>query len=47
MAAQTAMYARVIGNLQRLAGVLLIDCGTGIGQPGVQAAILASISWWW
>ena len=32
----------MIGNLQRLAGVLLIDCGTGIGQPGVQAAILAS-----
>jgi MinD-like ATPase involved in chromosome partitioning or flagellar assembly len=40
--ADRAMYARVIGNLQRLAGVLLIDCGTGIGQPGVQAAILAS-----
>ena len=35
-------YARVIGNLQRLAGVLVIDCGTGVGQPGVQAAILAS-----
>jgi MinD-like ATPase involved in chromosome partitioning or flagellar assembly len=40
--ADRAMYARVIGNLQRLAGVLLIDCGTGLGQPGVQAAILAS-----
>jgi MinD-like ATPase involved in chromosome partitioning or flagellar assembly len=35
-------YARVIGNLQRLAGLLVIDCGTGLGQPGVQAAILAS-----
>lgn len=35
-------YARVIGHLQRLAGVLLIDCGTGLGQPGVQAAIMAS-----
>ena len=35
-------YARVIGNLQRLAGLLVIDCGTGVGQPGVQAAILAS-----
>lgn len=34
-------YARVIGNLQRLAGLLVIDCGTGLGQPGVQAAILA------
>ena len=40
--ADRAVYARVIGNLQRLAGVLLIDCGTGLGQPGVQAAILAS-----
>jgi MinD-like ATPase involved in chromosome partitioning or flagellar assembly len=40
--ADRAMYARVIGNLQRLAGVLVIDCGTGVGQPGVQAAILAS-----
>ena len=40
--ADRAMYARVIGNVQRLAGVLLIDCGTGLGQPGVQAAILAS-----
>jgi MinD-like ATPase involved in chromosome partitioning or flagellar assembly len=40
--ADRAMYARVIGNLQRLAGVLVIDCGTGLGQPGVQAAILAS-----
>lgn len=36
------IYARVIGNLQRLAGVLVIDCGTGLGQPGAQAAILAS-----
>jgi MinD-like ATPase involved in chromosome partitioning or flagellar assembly len=34
-------YARVIGNLQRLAAMLVIDCGTGLGQPGVQAAILA------
>ena len=40
--ADRAMYARVIGNLQRLAGVLVIDCGTGLGQPGVQAAVLAS-----
>jgi MinD-like ATPase involved in chromosome partitioning or flagellar assembly len=35
-------YARVIANLQRLAGVLVIDCGTGLGQPGVQAAVLAA-----
>ncbi|HTX07920.1 MAG TPA: EsaB/YukD family protein [Solirubrobacteraceae bacterium] len=39
--ADRATYARVIGNLQRLAGVLVMDCGTGLGQPGVQAAILA------
>jgi MinD-like ATPase involved in chromosome partitioning or flagellar assembly len=39
--ADRTVYARVIGNLQRLAGVLVIDCGTGLGQPGVQAAILA------
>ena len=36
-----AAYARVIGNLQRLAGVLVVDCGTGLAQPGVQAGILA------
>jgi MinD-like ATPase involved in chromosome partitioning or flagellar assembly len=35
-------YSRVIGTLQRLAGVLVVDCGTGLGQPGVQAAVLAS-----
>lgn len=35
-------YTRALGTLQRLAGVLLIDCGTGLGQPGVQAAIVAS-----
>ncbi|HTX32697.1 MAG TPA: EsaB/YukD family protein [Solirubrobacteraceae bacterium] len=40
--ADREMYSRVIGNLQRLAGVLVIDCGTGLGQPGAQAAILAS-----
>lgn len=40
--ADRSTYARVIGNLQRLAGVLVVDCGTGLGQPGVQAAILAS-----
>ncbi len=34
-------YARVLGNLQRLAGLLVVDCGTGLGQPGVQAAVLA------
>jgi MinD-like ATPase involved in chromosome partitioning or flagellar assembly len=39
--ADREVYARVIGSLQRLAGLLVIDCGTGIGQPGVQAAILA------
>jgi MinD-like ATPase involved in chromosome partitioning or flagellar assembly len=40
--ADREVYARVIGNLQRLAGLLVIDCGTGLGQPGAQAAILAS-----
>ncbi len=39
--ADRTTYSRVIGNLQRLADVLLIDCGTGLGQPGVQAAVLA------
>ena len=39
--ADRAVYTRVIGNLQRLAGVLVIDCGTGLGQDGVQAALLA------
>jgi MinD-like ATPase involved in chromosome partitioning or flagellar assembly len=37
-----SIYSRVIGTLQRLAGVLVVDCGTGLGQPGVQAAVLAS-----
>jgi len=36
-----ATYTRVLGNLQRLAGALVVDCGTGLGQPGVQAAVLA------
>lgn len=39
--ATRSVYTRVIGSLQRLADVLVIDCGTGLGQPGVQAAILA------
>jgi MinD-like ATPase involved in chromosome partitioning or flagellar assembly len=39
--ADRTTYSRVIGTLQRLAGVLVVDCGTGLGQPGVQAAILA------
>ncbi len=39
--ADRTTYSRVIGTLQRLAGVLVIDCGTGLGQPGVQAAVLA------
>ena len=34
-------YARVLASLQRLAGLLVVDCGTGLGQPGVQAGILA------
>jgi MinD-like ATPase involved in chromosome partitioning or flagellar assembly len=37
-----AAYTRVIGTLQRLAETVLVDCGTGLGQPGVQAAVLAS-----
>jgi MinD-like ATPase involved in chromosome partitioning or flagellar assembly len=40
--ADRAAYTRAIGNLQRLCSVLIVDCGTGLGQPGVQAAILAS-----
>ncbi|MBO0767149.1 MAG: hypothetical protein J2O48_00555 [Solirubrobacterales bacterium] len=37
-----AEYARVIGGLQRLSEMLILDCGTGLGQPGAQAAVLAS-----
>ncbi len=40
--ADRASYTRAIGNLQRLCSVLIVDCGTGLGQPGVQAAVLAS-----
>jgi len=39
--ATRSVYARVLGSLQRLSDVLIVDCGTGLGQPGVQAAILA------
>jgi MinD-like ATPase involved in chromosome partitioning or flagellar assembly len=35
------MYTRALGTLQRLAGILLVDCGSGLGQPGVQASIVA------
>jgi MinD-like ATPase involved in chromosome partitioning or flagellar assembly len=35
-------YARVIARLQDVARILVLDCGAGLGQPGTQAAILAS-----
>jgi MinD-like ATPase involved in chromosome partitioning or flagellar assembly len=35
-------YARALARLQRRTGILILDCGTGLGQPGVQAAIWAS-----
>lgn len=35
-------YGRLIVRLQDQPGILILDCGTGLGQPGVQAAILAS-----
>lgn len=34
-------YTRAINALQRLAGVLVLDCGSGLGQPSVQAAVMA------
>jgi len=35
-------YARLLRRLKDTVGILVLDCGTGLGQPGVQAAILAS-----
>jgi MinD-like ATPase involved in chromosome partitioning or flagellar assembly len=35
-------YARVIQRLQQYAGVLLLDCGTGLQEPTASAAISAS-----
>lgn len=35
-------YARVIQRLQQYAGVLLLDCGTGLQEPAASAAITAS-----
>ncbi|MDP8944182.1 MAG: hypothetical protein M3N16_08710 [Actinomycetota bacterium] len=35
-------YARLIGHLQAKAGVILLDCGTGLQEPAAQAAIAAA-----
>jgi MinD-like ATPase involved in chromosome partitioning or flagellar assembly len=35
-------YLGLLAELQEQASILILDCGTGLGQPGVQAAILAS-----
>jgi MinD-like ATPase involved in chromosome partitioning or flagellar assembly len=35
-------YGRLIARLQDRSGILILDCGTGLSQPGVQAAIVAS-----
>ena len=35
-------YQRVIERLQAKAGLLLLDCGTGIQEPAAQAALLAA-----
>jgi MinD-like ATPase involved in chromosome partitioning or flagellar assembly len=35
-------YGLLLARLQDQPGILILDCGTGLGQPGVQAAILAS-----
>ena len=35
-------YKRVIEHLQRKAGVLMLDCGTGLQDPPAQAAILCA-----
>lgn len=34
-------YTRAITATQSLTGVLLLDCGSGLGQPSVQASIMA------
>jgi MinD-like ATPase involved in chromosome partitioning or flagellar assembly len=38
----TADYAQVIECLQAHVGIVVIDCGTGINQPPVQAALAAA-----
>jgi MinD-like ATPase involved in chromosome partitioning or flagellar assembly len=35
-------YARVIKRLQALAGILVLDCGTGLQEPAAQAAMMAA-----
>jgi MinD-like ATPase involved in chromosome partitioning or flagellar assembly len=35
-------YARVIERLQAMAGILVLDCGTGLQEPAAQAAIMAA-----
>jgi MinD-like ATPase involved in chromosome partitioning or flagellar assembly len=35
-------YAAALAQLQRRADILIVDCGTGLGQPGVQAAVEAA-----
>jgi MinD-like ATPase involved in chromosome partitioning or flagellar assembly len=37
-----ARYSQALGLLQRRAAILILDCGTGLAQPGVQGAIDAS-----
>jgi len=35
-------YVRVIGRLQAIAGVVILDCGTGLQEPAAQAALKTS-----
>jgi MinD-like ATPase involved in chromosome partitioning or flagellar assembly len=37
-----AAYAKVIDRLQTMAGLLVLDCGTGLQEPAAQAAIMAA-----
>jgi MinD-like ATPase involved in chromosome partitioning or flagellar assembly len=37
-----AAYATVIERMQSMAGLLLLDCGTGLQEPAAQAAMMAA-----
>jgi MinD-like ATPase involved in chromosome partitioning or flagellar assembly len=37
-----AAYAKVIERMQAMAGLLLLDCGTGLQEPAAQAAMMAA-----
>ena len=37
-----AAYTRVVGKLQALVGVIVLDCGTGLHEPAARAALAAA-----